>query len=434
MHNDSDFINMGVIFNYIDATERTFLEPAVFAAGIDDLWTSDGTLSLDAVNYQDAEYGSLKLLPSSTENYVRFNIYPTTASIPSQFALTLPIDNEDRIESFMWVKPSKNCTLFFKTILSEVSFDENTSSFSFVDPFNQIVGNESSLIVALGGTDIPKWQLIRSVPIEIPDTGRWAIQLQLRVVFANLTDAYVNISRPTAHASLRLFSNDFLSDVLEYMPEIFLESDIANYSTNQPTFPLSRLIDVITSEANNVLTKSNSFEYIDKSEGGNPNNLGTLSTFVNPQVCDSVYLSYLAQFRGRPILITYQPSTEGIAWQVFELNSSLLNSGDVLGNDAVNLGGLPAGLDSFARWQVETGYYGHNAGTVDAMVAAIQRNLTGTKVVNYTMTQNSIAFTTSQAETFGTVVEDVGTTNSIILTLLEPARPLGMIVTHTLTA
>jgi hypothetical protein len=425
---------MGVIFNYLDETERTFLEPEVFAAGIDDLWTSDGTLSLDAVNYQDAEYGSLKLVPSSSENYVRFNIYPTTESTPSQYALTLPIDNQDYVESFIWVKPSKNCTLFFKTILSEVSFDENTGLFSFVDPFNQVVGSEGSLVVALGGTDTPKWQLIRSVPVEIPDTGRWAIQLQFRVVFEDTTDAFINISRPTAHASLRLFSNDFLTSVLEYLPEIFLESDTANYSTNQPTFPLSRLIDVMTSEANNVLTKSNSFEYVDSSEGGNPNILGTLSTFVNPQVCDSAYLTYLAQFRGRPILVTYQPSTEGVGWEIFALNDSLLDSGDVLGNDAVNLGGLPAGIDSFARWQVETGYYGHNAGTVNSMIGAIQRNLTGAKVVNYTMTQNSIAFTTSQAETFGTVAEDVGTSNSIILTLIEPARPLGMLVTHTLTA
>jgi hypothetical protein len=425
---------MGVIFNYLDETERTFLEPEVFAAGIDDLWTSDGTLSLDAVNYQDAEYGSLKLVPSSSENYVRFNIHPTTESTPSQYALTLPIDNQDYVESFIWVKPSKNCTLFFKTILSEVSFDENTGLFSLVDPFNQVVGSEGSLVVALGGTDTPKWQLIRSVPVEIPDTGRWAIQLQFRVVFEDTTDAFINISRPTAHASLRLFSNDFLTSVLEYLPEIFLESDTANYSTNQPTFPLSRLIDVMTSEANNVLTKSNSFEYVDSSEGGNPNILGTLSTFVNPQVCDSAYLTYLAQFRGRPILVTYQPSTEGVGWEIFALNDSLLDSGDVLGNDAVNLGGLPAGIDSFARWQVETGYYGHNAGTVNSMIGAIQRNLTGAKVVNYTMTQNSIAFTTSQAETFGTVAEDVGTSNSIILTLIEPARPLGMLVTHTLTA
>jgi hypothetical protein len=133
-------------------------------------------------------------------------------------------------------------------------------------------------------------------------------------------------------------------------------------------------------------------------------------------------------------LVTYQPSTEGIGWQIFTLNSSVLDGDDVLGNDATNLGGLPAGLDAFARWQVETGYYGHNAGTLQAMESAIQRNLTGAKIVGSTVSLNQISFTTSQAETFGTAPEDVGSSNSVILSLIEPARPLGMIVTHTLTA
>ena len=68
------------------------------------------------------------------------------------------------------------------------------------------------------------------------------------------------------------------------------------------------------------------------------------------------------------------------------------------------------------------------------MVGAAKRALTGTKTVNYTVTQNQIAFTTSQAETYGTVVGDVGTSNAFVLSLIEPAKPLGMLITHTLAA
>ena len=106
----------------------------------------------------------------------------------------------------------------------------------------------------------------------------------------------------------------------------------------------------------------------------------------------------------------------------------------VLGTGAANTGALPEGIEAYARWQVETGYYGHNAGTIDAMVSAAQRALTGTKTVNYTVTQNQIAFTTSQAETYGTVVGDIGTSNPFVLSLIEPAKPLGMLITHTLAA
>ncbi len=425
---------MPVITNYLDVSERTFLESAVFASGIDDLWTSDGTISVDGVNYQDAEYGSLKLTPSSAENYIKYNYYSTTATNPSQYSITLTTDINDFIETFLWVKPTKNCTVYLKTILSQVNFNQNNSTFSFVDPFNQIIGDESSLVIALGASDEPNWNLLRAIPVEIPAEGRWSIQLQFRVVFENLDGALLNISRPTATASRKIFLNAFLANSLEYMPSVFLESDIANFENNEPKYPLARMMEVMLSESENISNKFSQFEYLDRSQGGDPNNLATLSGLIDPRVCDSSYLSWLSQFRGRPILITYQPSTEGVGWEIFELNSSLLNSGDVLGNDATNLGGLPAGIDSFARWQVETGYYGHNAGTIQSMTSAIQRNLTGLKVVSYTESANQIDFTTSQAETFGTVVDDVGSSNSIILSLIEPARPLGMIVTHTLTA
>lgn len=425
---------MGIIYNYIDESERTFLEESTFVSSTTDLWTSDGTLSVDAVVYQDSSRGSLKLVPSSLENYVYYNNYADETDIPSQYSITTDSDAGDFIEAFMWVKPTKNCSIHLKTILSQVEFDENTSTYGFIDPFDQVVGDEGTTVVSLGGTDIPKWQLVRSVPVYVPVSGRWSVQLQFRVVFADLSDAYLNISRPTAHQCKRIFSNGFLNNSFEYIPEIFLESDLADFTKDEPTYPLSRIFDVMTSESDAVYDQTLAFEYLDKSNGGDPTNLATLSRLVSPKVCDSAYLSWLAQFRGRPILVTYQPSTEGIGWQIFTLNSSLLDGSDVLASDATNLGGLPAGLDAFARWQVETGFYGHNAGTIEAMTSAIQRNLTGSKVVNYTLGSNQIDFTTSQAETFGTVVEDVGSSNSIILSLIEPARPLGMIVTHTLTA
>lgn len=426
---------MGTTYNFIDESERLFLEQSTFvASNVDDLWSSDGTIATDPTIYLDSDYGSLKLTPSSVGNYVRFNYHSSVGSIPSQYAVTTDVDGNDFIEAFMWVKPTKNCTLYLQTVLTEVEFDENTSLFGFVDPFDRVTGSEGSLSVDIGGTDVPTWQLVRAVPVAVPETGRWSIGVNFRVVFSTLTDAYLNITRPTTHTSQRFLLGNFFTEAMTYVPEVFLETDFANYSTNNPTYPLSRFVDVITTTAGDIYDKTISFEYLDASDGGSYENLFTASRLVDPRVCDSTYLFWLSQFRGRPILITYQPSTEGIGWSVFTLNSSLLDSNDVIGSDATSLGGLPAGVDSFARWQVETGYYGHNAGTVQSMVSAAQRNLTGTKEVNYTMSSNSMAFTTKQSETFGSVAGDVGASNSVVLSLIEPARPLGMIITHTMTA
>jgi len=392
----------------------------------------------------DAEYGSLKLIPSANENYVRYNYYATTASTPSQYSITAAFDNDDFIESFMWVRPTKNCSIFLKTVLSKVTFNSGTGVYSFVDPFDQVVGGEGSESVIIGGTDEAKWKLIRSTPVRVPSSGFYSIQLQLRIVFEDYTNASANIARPSSYPSLRFLDNLFLQGVTQYIPDVFFESDLADFSANEPTLPLTRFLDVLTTTAGDINVTANQFEYLDKASGGDPDDLTTLSQFVDPRVCDSNYLSYLAQYRGRPLLVTYQPSTEGVGWQVFTLNSSLLTGLDpatglpvgthVLGTGAANSGALPDGVEAYARWQVETGYYGHNAGTIDAMVSAAKRALTGTKTVNYTVTQNQIAFTTSQAETYGTVVGDIGTSNSFVLSLIEPAKPLGMLITHTLAA
>ena len=105
------------------------------------------------------------------------------------------------IESFIWVRPTKNCSIFFKTVLSKVSFNSNTGVYSFVNPFNQIVGSEGSLSVIIGGTDEAKWKLVRSIPEQVPSSGVYSIQLQMRIVFDDYTNASVNIARPSAYPS-----------------------------------------------------------------------------------------------------------------------------------------------------------------------------------------------------------------------------------------
>jgi hypothetical protein len=432
---------MGTTFNFIDESERLFLEQGIFiSANLDDLWSSNGTITTDPVTYLDSDFGSLKLTPSSANNYIRFNYHSSVLNVPSQYAITTDADGNDFIEAFMWVKSSKNCTVYLQIVLTEVGFESNTSSFEFVDPFERVTGSEGSHTIDIGGTDVPTWQIIRAIPVEVPDLGRWSIGLNFRVVFDTTVGAYLNIARPSAYQSRRFLLGDFLNNTASYLPEIFLEADSANFSTNSPTFPLSRFLDVITTTAGDVYDQAISFEYLDSSEGGSHNNLFTLSRLVDPRVCDTSYLFWLAQFRGRPILITYQPSTEGVGWAIFTiydpttLSGSLLDGTSVLGSGATNLGGLPEGVESFARWQVETGYYGHNAGTISAMVNAIQLNLTGNQEVNYTLSTNTLAFTTKQSETFGTVVGDIGSSNPVIMSLIEPARPLGMLVTHTMTA
>jgi len=60
--------------------------------------------------------------------------------------------------------------------------------------------------------------------------------------------------------------------------------------------------------------------------------------------------------------------------------------------------------------------------------------LTGSKTVTYNIdpTGNEIKFYTNKTETFNGDLFSIGDSSPFILAVLEPARPLGLIVTHEL--
>jgi hypothetical protein len=194
---------MGVTFNYIDQSERIFLENSYFQSSLSTLWTSDGTLSADPVVYQDSDFGSLYLTPSALENYVKYNYWATPATdIPSQYAISRAIDQEDFVEAFTWVRPSVNCTIYVKTVLTKVTFDLTSQQYELsTDPADVITGVEGEHVISLGVLDSERWHLLRAVPLRLPDTGNYSISVQMRVVFSTTTNAHLNISRPTVITS-----------------------------------------------------------------------------------------------------------------------------------------------------------------------------------------------------------------------------------------
>lgn len=426
---------MGITYNLIDESERTFLEQASFV-NISNLWTTDGTLSESAVVFQDSDVGSLKLTPSALENFVKFNHWANpSVDSPSQFTITSAVHVNDHLEAFVWLKPTVNCVSYLSMRATKVNYSGATQLYSLsTNVLDVIQGEEGSLEFNLGSNDSSGFQLLRAIPIALPSTGNYSVSLKIRTVFSTLTNANIHISRPTIHASETFFRSAFLQDAGMHMPSIFTEQDTAVWGTNQPTFPMTRFVETITTSANDIYRDYTNFTYSDISNQFDPTETETFSTLVNATYAESRFLPWLSQFRGRELLVTYEPSTSGIPWVTFVLDDSLLDGTSVLGGDASGAS-LYGGIDAYIRWQVETGYYGHNAGTITAMISAIKRGLTGAGVVTFTYpSANAVHFVTSQAETYGSSVGDIGTSFSNILLLVEPARPLGMIVTHQLSA
>lgn len=425
---------MPATLNYIDATERLFLQDAYFAA-LGGLWTSDATVAVDALVYQDAAFGSLKLSGAATA-YLKYNIWSTPATdVPSQYAVTFDYETGGTVEVFCWVRPTKNCTLSLTPRLHKVSLSGSTYMLS-TDTNDIHVGETSSHTIKIGLIDQPQWHLLRSIPIQIPDDDeRYSVGFTVDVSFLDaVSPGEVNISRPTAYFTKALLDNTFLTFAMSRFPEVFLEKDVADYETNNPTFPLFRFLDVCTTVADDAFREFGRIRYADASQFFDPTDVNTYSTLVSPVVADSKTLAWQAQFRGRSLIVTYEPSTNGVPWDVFRLDESELDSAEVLGSSTTPTTGFAGGLEEYFKWQVETGYYGHNAGTIDSMISAIQLLLTGTKYIDYTMTANTIHFETDIDETFGGGDLSVGDESPFIIQILEPLRPLGMIITHEVVA
>lgn len=426
--------------NFIDESERLFKESTVFAAYLD-LWRSTGvTIQPNTTVFQDAEFGSLEANGSASGS-IFFNDWETPATdVPSQYAISGVNDLNDEMVSFVWVRATENCTIRMRNIRTRVTYDAPTQNYMLsTNPADRVVGEWGVLNVLIGDNDSEKWQLMRSRMLAISDDGtnpRYAFGFELQIQFES-TVGVVYMSRPTITALLDVTENSFMLGSIGIIPDVFLGQDFIDPTTNAVQLPLIRLLDVMTTKAGEIQDVIYSYEHRNTSTGFDPTIPETSSYLITPDLIDRLdQLKWLAQFRGRELLVTYEPSTEGEEWQDFVLDTSTLDGSGVLAVSAVSVGGISGGVEAFFRWQVQTGYYGHNAGTTTAMIEAVKLLLGGTKTVTYVVGVNEITFYTKIGETLNsdTLGLSIGDPNPLVLAILEPTRPLGLIINHELVA
>lgn len=428
------------VHNFIDVTERTFVQSTAFSV-LGDLWrSSEFVLEPSTTVYQDALLGSLHVHDAASGS-VFYNDWLNPASdTPSQYAISGINDLNDSVVTFAWIRPTKNCTVKIRNITTLVSYNTSTQSYELsTNSADRIVGEWGIHEISLGTDDSDKWHLIRAVPAPLTattETTRYAIGFEIEITYTGDTGE-LYISRPAITALLDVTENTFFTECLSLIPNTYFGQDFFDPSSNTVPFPLLRLLDILTNDAGNISDDIYHFEYKNSGQGFDPSIPETQSFFITPDLIDNLlHLSWLAQFRGRELLVTYEPSTEGEEWTPFVLDSSELNGTHVVALTSFSVEGISGGVEAYFKWQVDTGYYGHNAGSVSAMLSAINLLLSGAKTINYTMSANQITFETSITETYGsdTLGLSVGDPNPYVLAILEPTRPLGMIITHELIA
>ena len=288
------------------------------------------------------------------------------------------------------------------------------------------------------GVASPQWSIIRVISSTFTSNSP---SLIIIITIAKNQDEAIYFTSPVLVPQLEFLSNNtaLRENLLPMLPDFMLEDD---FTTVEPIdMPLARFMDVATSGIDNVVKETLRMAYLDILLGRDESNNDTLSTWVDTQVANAEHLIWLCKFVGTKPVTRFASSQETIT-DPFLLDASALNSADTLrvtSYSALN----PPPLDEEAQrnllvWQVSTRNFGFNAGTDNAIKEAAKLMLIGTKTVSltydYITNPFEIQLNTPWYETLGADANQIGQSSTILLEAVQRAKPIGVLLTHVMTA
>ena len=344
---------------------------------------SGGTLTTVSTEFFNQNRYVLRMAPS-----VSSSIVLSLSDIP------LPIDMNGKTLSFnAQVKSGSGVTV--TTVLSVVG-QASPSGYSKSIPGNIYGAIQSNAVT------IPSGDEAQEVSISITITGHAA------------TNTYLTM--PHLIDDRAFYNNEFVYKSRNFMPDFFWELDSAE---SFPTAPFHRLIDILTTTANDVKKEYDAMFAFDESEVSDPENLATdfsRSVLVDPLFVRDRYIPWLSQFNGTTIRRNIVDGSN---------NNYFTN---------------PTIQRNFVEWQLFNGYYGRAAGTRRAIVESVRQVLVKTKNgANSTYAVGLTPFYLNnqfflRVQTLLNETHDVtnpGESSTLVLNAIEPARPLGYKIFHT---
>lgn len=195
---------------------------------------------------------------------------------------------------------------------------------------------------------------IQSNTVTIP-SGNQAQQVSISITIAGHAATNTYLTMPHLIDDKAFYNNEFVYKSRNFMPDFFWEIDSAE---SFPTAPFHRLIDILTTTANDVKKEYDAMFAFDESEVSNPENLATefsRSVLVDPLFVRDRYIPWLNQFNGTTIRRNIVDGSN---------NNYFTN---------------PTIQRNFVEWQLSNGYYGRAAGTRRAIVESVRQVLVKTK-------------------------------------------------------
>lgn len=395
-----------------------------FYSSIGDLWKSSTgeTPTFSADESKHAREGSL--VWSVDEGYVfAFNWdYDSSTAIRNSI-VTTEDDIGDYVESFLWVKSQVSMTVSIETILTH-----NIT----LDPIVTLEYRSEANSVRLTSGE---WYLLRANPIQIPDDiHKYSISLEITTTEMSSGSHNLYISHPATYCQNDFIRNTAWFDTWFRMPVVMKESDSR---LTKPSYSLSRFIELCCEHRGEIYDILDEINYVDISDGYDSADNLTKSVMVDPDVIARKYAFWVAQFVGTRL---YSPTVSVTPWQNIPTTWQGIDEIDTVVdvNDTVGWNALQSfkpeliGLDDYFRWQISTGYYGINAGSLQAVTESIKRILTGTKSVRVEANPSSWAVNvyTYKSETLGTDLLGTGDEVEASQIILKRCKPAGFFVRH----
>ena len=298
-----------------------------------------------------------------------------------------------------------------------------------------VVSQESNAAVNAPGLLSPQWFIFRSNPMTI-EAETPTISITVTFQPNDLSETFYFTTPAVYHKYEFFISNPAVPSIASLLPEVFL--DIDSESQESLDVPLLRLIDVLNLGLGESLEIMGNFAYSDIEDGYIESDNSTKSTLVHHEIANIDTLLWLAKFNGTSPVLRFNSSL-GSAAEPFVLDVSVLNGTDVIRLTSYDELNPPtatlAEQQTLLRWQMEYGYYGRNAGTLPAILAATKLMLIDNQNVSvsydYSVEPFVIDIQTQWFETIGsTGPEDIGNESQLVLEAISPARPLGILVRH----
>ena len=257
------------------------------------------------------------------------------------------------------------------------------------------------------------YNAIQSNTVVVPDDNE-IHYASIEISISGHQNDNIYFTHPNLIDNLAFYRNYFVAAARNLMPDFYWEIDSAQ---TFPTAPLHRLMDILTTEANESrrefkeiipyeIYESNNFP-IDGETWKN-------STLVSPLYVRDEYVTWLAQFTGNKIIKNVTDA-----------------NGDLFFTDMNR-------ARSFIEWQLLDSAYGRSAGTRKALLDAVSQVLGKTKdtsnsTYSVSLTPNyqddpwSILIQTLDNETPDA---STGDASQLVLRAAEPAKPLGFKLYH----